>query len=306
MADGEVIDWLMEGDPAVRWQAMRDLLGAPEAEVEAERKLVAASGWGGRLLDLQKPDGSWGPSVYGKWTGTFYTLLVLRDLGLREDSAAARIAAERVLNAGHRPADGGLNFGTEPTSETCVSGMGLSMLARFGVDGDRVRGLVAYLLGEHMADGGWNCQRARGATHSSFHTTISALEGLFELRQRGDGEHLREASERGHEFLLAHRLFRSHRTGAVVKDEFTRFHFPPRWHYDVLRGLDFLRAAGAPRDERLADAVTLVRERRKSDGCWRLASPYRGAEHFEMEAGGQPSRWNTLRALRVLQWWEGG
>ena len=157
-----------------------------------------------------------------------------------------------------------------------------------------------------MDDGGWNCQRHRGATHSSFHTTISVLEGLLEWRERTGDARAGEAIERGSEFLFAHRMFRSHRTGNVVKTEFSRFHYPPRWHYDVLRGLDFLRAAGAARDERVAEAIELVRTRRRSDGRWALSAGYRGTESIVMERAGEASRWNTLRALRVLRRWESG
>jgi hypothetical protein len=298
-------EWLMAGDPAIRWQTMRDLFDAQPSEYEAERRRVAIEGWGARLLALQHPDGSWGRHVYEKWTGTFYTMLVLRDFGLPEDSPGARRAAALLLGAGHRAIDGGLNFAESwKISETCISGMGLATLGRFGIADPRMVTLCEYLLREQMPDGGWNCQRHRGATHSSFHTTISVLEGLHEWRIRASDGRLDRALERGHEFLLAHRLFRSHRTGAVARDEFRRFHFPPRWHYDALRGLDHLRAAGARPDERMTDAVDLVNQRRQGDGRWRLAAPYRGAEHFEIEKAGEPSRWNTLRALRVLRWWE--
>jgi hypothetical protein len=272
-----VVEWLMAGDPAIRWQTMRDLLGAVPAAYEAERQRVAGEGWGARLLALQHSDGSWGPHPYAKWDGTFYTMLVLRDFGLADETPGARRAAMLLLEQGHRAVDGGLCFAESwKASETCISGMGLALLARFGDDDPRINALVEYLLREQMPDGGWNCQRRRGATHSSFHTTISVLEGLHQCRPRTEDARISQAVERGHEFLLAHRLFRSHRTGGVVKDEFTRFHFPPRWHYDVLRGLDHLRAAGAARDERMADAVGLLLKRRQADARWRRGPVPRG------------------------------
>ena len=140
------------------------------------------------------------------------------------------------------------------------------------------------------------------------HTTISALEGLrlYELHRGGELPAVRAAQERGREFLLVHRLFRSHRTGEIIKPVFTRFSFPPRWHYDVLRALDHFQAVDAPRDQRLADAIDIVHKGRCEDGRWLLQNSYKGKVYFELERLGAPSRWNTLRALRVLKWWDRG
>ena len=304
LADAAIVDWLLEGDPAIRWQTMRDLLDAPAADVDAERARVTAEGWGAGFLGLQDAAGAWGPHVYGKWTGTFYTMLVLHALGVPAGSAAMRRGARVVLDAGYR-ADGGLSFGadTRGISETCCSGMGMTLLARYGGEDERIDALFEHLLREQMPDGGWNCRRPRGATHSSFHTTISVLDGLLEWTLRTHDPRAEAAAEKGRDFLYAHRLFRSHRTGAVVKNEFTHFHFPPRWHYDVLRGLDYLRAAGAAPDDRAADAIALVESRRRADGRWQLARAFSGPTSLVMEGGTQPSRWNTLRCLRVLRWW---
>ena len=157
-----------------------------------------------------------------------------------------------------------------------------------------------------MPDGGWNCRRRFGATHASVHTTISVLEGLrhYELHRRRKVGAVRAAQRRGREFLLVHRLFRSHRTGAVIKPIFLRFAFPPRWHYDILRALDYFQAIKAPRDLRLGEAIAIVRNSQRADGRWTLQNRYQGKTYFEMERLGAPSRWNTLRALRVLKWWE--
>jgi hypothetical protein len=305
------VDWLMAGDPAIRWQALRDLLDAPERTWRAERAEVARRGWGGRLLDLQREDGHWGGGPYRpKWTCTTYTLQLLAWLGLPAGHPAARAACQAQLREGLET-DGGINFWRprRRVSEVCVTSMVLAQvcqLAGTGLPG--VDGMVRYLLGEQMVDGGWNCLRGRGAVHSSFHTTTSALEGLLAYRA-ADGERARAAAAaaaRGREFLLAHRLYRSHRTGAAVSPELTRLRFPPWWHHDVLRALDLFRACGAPRDPRLADAVAVVRARQGDDGRWTLASGWPGAVHFAMERPGAPSRWNTLRALRVLRWWDGG
>ena len=167
--------------------------------------------------------------------------------------------------------------------------------------------IVEHLLGQQMADGGWNCERPKGATHGSFHTTISVLEGLHEytLCHPIQAAALNDAVARAHEFLLIHRLYRSHRTGEVADEAMARITFPPRWHYDFLRGLDYFRWVGAPRDERMADAIALLRSKQLPDGCWKLSQNWPGRVFFEMEKVGQPSRWNTLTGLRVLRWWEG-
>jgi hypothetical protein len=206
-----------------------------------------------------------------------------------------------------RQRDGGVNYGWRGRSETCISGMVLSLLSYFGCKDDRIDTVGEHLLRQQMSDGGWNCQRDFGATHSSVHTTISVLEGLrcYELQHRRHVRAVRAAQRRGREFLLAHRLFRSHRNGTVINPVFVRFAFPPRWHYDVLRALDYFQAVHAPRDRRLAEAIDLVRGCCGEDGRWTLQHAYRGKTYFELERLGAPSRWNPLRALRVLKWWDG-
>ena len=308
MTEQAVLDWLLEGDPAIRWQVMRDLLDRPAAEWRPERARVASEGWGRELLRRQDPDGTWAQSLYfRKWTSTHYTLLLLRSLGLPQENEAARRAAALLFEEGVRP-DGGLHFAkSQRHSETCITGMGLAICAYFQLDDPRLHALVDHLERVQTPDGGWNCQWVRGSKHGSFHTTVSVLEGLAQytaLFPDLTKLALRLQAE-GREFLLAHRLFRSHRTGEVVSQAFTRFSFPPHWHYDVLRALDYLREASDPGDGRLAEAVELVRKRRQADGRWKLQNRHAGASWYEMEQVGQPSRWNTLRALRVLRWWEG-
>jgi hypothetical protein len=301
----EVTRWLLQGDAAIRWQVLRDVLGSAENAVERERGAVGREGWGARLLRLQDAQGTWGGGLYNpKWTSTTYTLLLLRDLGLSPSEATQR-ACRMLLDEGLRP-DGGINFAAHP-SETCITGMTLSVASHFECDDDRIDVMAEHLLGQQMSDGGWNCRRPRGATHSSVHTTISVLEGLhlYELRRRTRLKAVRAAQGRGREFLLVHRLFKSHRTGKVIKPEFKRFAFPPRWHYDVLRALDYFQTVGASRDPRLADAIALVEAKRQADGRWFLENSHRGRSFFELERRGHPSRWNTLRALRVLNWWNG-
>jgi hypothetical protein len=311
VGEKEVIQWLLEGDPSIRWQTLRDLQDAPPTLVARERRRVVALGWGSRLLAQGEPDGTWGGGLYNpKWISTTYTLLSLRRIGLPVDHARAALACQQLLEGGFYPSDGGINFfpRSHKQSETCITGMVLSLLAYFRYPDDRVHALAEHLLAQQMPDGGWNCQSYRGATHSSFHTTISALEGLWLYEQLKPEyvDRVRLAQAGGRAFLLAHRLFRSDRTGEVVKLQMTRFSFPPRWHYDVLRGLDYFRACGADRDPRLEDAMALVLKKRRKDGRWPLQNRHPGRTFFEMEKPGKPSRWNTLRALRVLRWWEEG
>ncbi len=308
------IDWLLQGDPSIRWQTLRDLVGAPQHEVVAERSRVGEEGWGARLLALQGNDGIW-PSperhflYLPYYSSTFYTLLLLRDLGLPANDARARRACDALLDE-HLPHTGIAIC--PPDSETCQTGIGLSILAHFGY-GEIVDMLAEHLLEQQMADGGWNCDlspvgrkreraRRRPPKHASVVTTMAALEGLraFEVAR---GHSTAEAQARGREFLLEHLLFRSHRTGEVIDPNFMRLTFPA-WGYDVLRALDHFQEADAPRDNRLSEAAELVATARSPDGRWPLSSRWDGEDHFELEPLGAPSRGITLRALRVLRWWE--
>lgn len=310
VAQGQVVRWLLAGDPSIRWQVMRDLQGRPRRQWFRERARVAREGWGRHLLEQRAPDGLWGEGVYSpKWTSTTYTLLLLRRLGLAPDDPACRESCEVLLARGRAP-DGGINFwqSRHAHSETCVTGLVLSLLAYFRIESDYVERIVAHLFEEQMQDGGWNCRRRAGAAHSSFHTTINVLEGLRAYvvvggRRESDVEN---AEARAREFFLEHRLYRSHRTGRVSRPEFTRLSFPPRWHHDVLRTLDYFRSAESPRDARLEDPIDLLLRKRGRDGCWPLQNRHPGRAYFEMEQVGKPSRWNTLRASRVLRWWGAG
>lgn len=259
----EILSWLLEGDPSIRWQVQRDVLHLSRATYEAERKKVARKGWGKRLLDLQDSDGRWGGGMYGpKWISTTYTMLTLRLLGLPPDNPRAKRACKLFLDMGFFT-DGGINLFSRAVwkhSETCVTGMILALLAYFSYPDERIHDVASYVIGQQMPDGGWNCESYRGATHSSFHTTISALEGLYEY-ECAFPERKKTISPvraRGHEFLLAHRLYRSHRTGKVFDSKMTTMPFPPRWRYDFLRALDYFRACDAPRDERMFDAMELL------------------------------------------------
>ena len=305
-----VIDWLLDSDPSVRWQVLRDLTGAPEDQVAAERARVATEGLGARLLALQAADGSWGGVAWNRgWTSTMHVLMLLRDLGLDPASDPARRAVdlvrERVIWQGWVTYDGNPFFAGEV--EPCINGQVAAAGAYFGQD---MGGLVDRLVTEQLPDGGWNCEAENGSTRSSFNTTICVLEALLEHELRaGASPEVTAARLRGQEYLLERRLFRRRSTGAVIERDrksgadWTRFAFPTWWHYDVLRGLEYLRRAGVAPDARVAEAIELVASKRDGDGRWPLEVRYPGEMPVEIDEGvGQPSRWVTLRALRVLRW----
>lgn len=299
-----MINWLLDADPSIRWQAMRDLARHPEEIVAAERARVAQVGWGARLLDLQRPDGQWGDGVATPfWWSNMYTLVFLRDLGIDPASERARAAIERVrANVTWGPEFGNSPF-FEGEVEPCINGRVVALGAYFGVRSDR---LVDRLLSEQLADGGWNCEAERGSARSSFHTTICVLEGLLAFEQAfGAAQAVTDARSRAHEYLLERRLLRRLSTGDIIEPAWTQLAFPTLWHYDVLRALEYLRAAGVQPDARMDEAVTAVRDRRQGDGRWLLDVRHRDTLHEDMAGEvGAPNRWVTLRALRVLEWCE--
>lgn len=300
-----ILTWLLESDPAIRWQTLRDLCNAGTARILKEQEKISSEGWGARLLARQAASGLWGGGLYGpKWTSTTYTMLLLRQFGLPPDNPQALKACKLLMDKGFYH-DGGINFfASMQHSETCVTGMVLAILAYFDFPDARIEKMVEHLLLQQMPDGGWNCESYRGATHSSFHTTISVLEGLREYEKRHPSQTVTKSQERGAEFLLVHKLFRSHRTGAVVDPRMTRFSFPPRWRYDIMRALDYFQACRLARDPRMDEAIAIIKKKRSPDGTWVLQSKHPGRTFFEMEKVGKPSRWNTLRALRILKWYE--
>jgi hypothetical protein len=304
-----VVDWLLDSDPSIRWQVMRDLTDQPADAVAAERSRVATEGWGVRLLALQAPDGQWGGRPWSRdWADTFHTLELLRRLGLDPESEQAQqvvgLVRERVTWKGGAPVDtpwDGNRF-FEGEVEPCINGNVVSTGSYFGVD---MRPLVERLLGEQLPDGGWNCEVGNGATVSSFGTTINVLEGLLEFEQAADGaDDVRAARRRGEAYMLERRLFRRKSTGEVINPSWLQFSFPTWYFYDVLRGLDYLRSAEAEPDDRIAEAIDVVKRNRDADGLWPLQNVHPGLVHFDMDEGeGKPSRWNTLRAMRVLDWY---
>jgi transcriptional regulator with XRE-family HTH domain len=367
-----VLEWLLDSDPAIRWQVMRDLTGDSVKAVTAERAKVATEGWGEKLLSLQDSNGQWGTNavpaktptgelpdvatrkllrdLHGvsleemagflavgaatlseweegrpteddegiekyrsalawmrnalgtyspKWISTTFTLLLLRDMGLDPASSEARKAVS-LVRENSKWEQGGQDY-FDGEVEPCINGMAVAIGSYFG---ENVDGIVERLLGEQLADGGWNCEAERGSIRGSFDTSISVLEGLLEYeRANGASASVAEVRRTGEEYLLERRLLRRLSTGEVIDPTWTQFSYPPRWHYDVLRGLDYFRSTGAEPDERSAEAIELVETKRQPDGRWLLENTHPGRVHFEMDEGdGKPSRWNTLRAMRVLAW----
>jgi hypothetical protein len=312
-----LLNWLLDSDPAIRWQVLRDLADAPAADVEMERGRIATEGWGARLLALQGTDGQWAggacfPARYSEertayigqpWTATLPTLQLLREFGVSPGDPSARDAIDRV-RTGCRWEHAGQPF-FDGEVEPCINGRVVRLGAYFCVD---ISPIVERLLAEQLADGGWNCEAENGSTRSSFATTINVLEGLLAF-ERGPGaaSHVTEARRRGEEYLLARSLFRRKSTGDVVDPAWLAPSFPVRWHYDILRALDYFRSTGQSPDQRMGEAVQHLRAGRTWAGTWCLQNTHPGAVHFPLEDGdGRPSRWNTLRAMRVLRWWERG
>src|SRR5215469_6180736 len=297
-----VIEWLLDSDSAIRWQVMRDLTDAPAEEVAVERSRVSTEGVGARLLALQEADGRWSGAAWNRgWNSTMHVLMLLRDLGLEPTSEQARRATDlvrgRVTWKGCGPQKCQSNAFFDGEVEPCINGQVAAVGAYFGQD---VEGLVVRLLSEQLPDGGWNCEAAKGSTRSSFNTTICVLEALLAYEHAvGARPEVVEARLRGQEYLLDRRLFRRRSTGEVIERDrkggfaWTRFAFPTWWHYDVLRGLEYLRRAGVPPDERVAEAIELVASKRDSDGRWVLETQYPGRMLVATDEGeGRPSRWN--------------
>ncbi len=310
-----VLDWLLDSDPTIRWQVLRDLVHAPAEVVAAERARVATEGWGARLLALQGKDGQWAGGAcfparsfdhsdenHGQpWTATLPTLQLLRDFGLdpRSEQALRAVALVRDHCRWEHAGQPFFNGEVEP----CINGRTVTLGTYFDQD---VADVVARLLGEQLEDGGWNCEAENGSVRSSFATTINVLEGLLaHKRATGGSAASIAARRRGEEYLLERKLFRRKSTGEVINPAWLEFSFPIRWQYDVLRALEYFRAVGDAPDSRMSEAIDLLRSKQQPDGTWLLENTHPGKVHFALEVcDGRPGRWNTLRALRVLSWYE--
>jgi len=297
-----VIDWLMEGDPVIRWQTLRDLCGQPEDAWQAERRQTVQTGWCARFLESLRPDGTW-PA--GRWTDTVWTLLTLIDCGIPPDYPPVCNAGERFLERNLTPERAVDEKWLLTRMDLCHLGFWLRIGAYFLGKDPRLAHLADTVLHVQMPDGGWNCRKRNypQTHHGSFHTTFNVLEGLSLAVEAGivSASVFRHIEARALEFMLAHQMYRSDRTGAIIDERFTHLTFPSHWHYTVLRGLDYLRTCPEIGDIRLEDPLALLVSRRSSSGRWPVEKRIPGTTLFDMETMGGDSRWNTLRALRVLQ-----
>ena len=298
-----IVDWLLDGDPSICFQVYRDLLGEDRRDLQNQ---IEKNGWAKIILDARQPNKHWGQSFYQpKWISTHYTLLDLKLLGLSPDHPVPQETIHMVLNDGLAE-DGGIPLGPSTLlhSDVCVNAMFLNYSSYFGVEEEMLEPIVDSILREIMPDGGFNCRSTRsGAKHSSLHTTISVLEGLLEFRKAGYSyrqEDITTAVRTSEEFVLKHQLFLSDRTGEIIKKEFLKLSFPGRWKFNILRGLDYFQAANRPWDDRMQAAIDVLISKQNKNGTWNLQAAHPGQVHVIMEPAGKPSRWNTLRALRVL------
>ena len=301
--DADLMRWLLDGDVSVQYQVHRDLLGVERVDL---RERIAAEGWGARFLGCRNADGHWGDRFYQpKWTSSHYTLLDLKHLGIAPQQGSIAGTISLILDD-NVAKDGGIDPSvTRGKGELCVSGMFLNYASYFRTPEPRLHSVVDFIISQHMPDGGFNCRlNTSGAVHSSLHTTISVLEGIHEYAANGYTYRLPELEQmaaQAHEFILQHRLFRSDHTGEVINKNFLLLSYPCRWYYDILRALDYFQAAGVAYDPRMEEALEILRQKRRRDGRWPVQGKHPGQTHFDMESGRQPSRWNTLRALRVLR-----
>jgi len=303
------MEWLLEGDPAIRYQTLRDLMGAHDKIVRKEQRRILREGWGKTIMNLQEENGTWSNALYSpKWTSTFYTLLLLKRFGACRDSHIEK-ACRILLDQGFFSKDGGIKYWkTWKQSECCVTSMLLSMLCHFRIEDERIQRMVEYILSEQLPDQGWNCEWYKGAKHSSFHTTISVLEGLWEYEKAFPDSEFKAAVQakqaEGTEFLLRHHLYKSDTTWKPVDPKMMKLSFPPRWHFDILRCFDHFQERNVENDSRMDAALDLLMSKQTPEGFWKLEIKYPAKVFFAMEKVGKESRWNTLRALRVVKWWE--
>lgn len=300
----DVLAWLLDSDPAIRWQVLRDLTNAPAEQVNAERVRVAREGWGAKLLGMQRSDGQWGDGQENPfWWTNLYTLVYLRDFGIDPTSEPSRAAIDRVREHVTWGEEFNHSAFFNGEVEPCINGRALALGAYFGVRSDA---LLNRLLGEQLTDGGWNCEAERGSVRSSFDTTLCVLEGLLAFEDAfGTATRVRAAREQAHEYLLARGLLRRLSTREIINVRYADFAYPPLWHYDVLRALDYFRASGVRRDARMHEALALVLEKQTSDGKWHRDVRHRRTLYDDIFADvGEPDKWVTLRALRVLRWFD--
>ncbi len=301
--DKQVLNWLLEGDVAIQYQVHRDLLASEKPDL---RDRIVSEGWGARFLCFRKKEGHWGRGFYQpKWISSHYTLLDLKNLGVAPEHPDITTSVLVILRD-HKGPDGGVNPSrTIKQSDVCLNGMFLNFASYFKAEGEALHSIVDFILEQHMRDGGFNCRANRqGAIHSSLHSTISVLEGIQEYGANNYGyrrAELEQVAVGACEFILQHRLFLSDRTGKIIDKRMLMLSYPSRWRYDILRALDYFQCAGVDYDPRMQPALDVLLKKRRKDNRWPVQARHPGQTHFEMEKTGGPSRWNTLRCLRVLK-----
>jgi len=307
MIDPTLIDWLLDSDVSIQYQVYRDLLNTDRPDL---KERIAGEGWGAKYLSFRQENGHWGKGFYQpKWTSSHYTLLDLRNLSISNHQKEIQSTIQKILQE-HRNFDGGVHPNTNKSkSDVCLNGMFLNFASYFETGENDLKSVVDFILSLQLPDGGFNCRSNRvKVTHSSLHSTLSVLEGIQEYSTRGYLYRLPELERAGEEesrqFLLDHKLFRSHRTGEIIDSKMLLLSYPSRWRYDILKALDYFRCAGVGYDPRMADALDLIIQKQKPDKKWPLQAKHNGHVHFDMEKAGQSSKWNTLRALRVLKHFE--
>ncbi|MCE7994001.1 MAG: hypothetical protein HEP71_18575 [Roseivirga sp.] len=306
MSFNKVISWLLEGDVSIQYQVHRYLLSTERKDLQDR---IASEGWGAQFLSKRNNNGHWGQGYYQpKWISSHYTLLDLRNLCIAPDQPLVKESVNKILRE-CKAEDGGI-YPIVQKSDVCVNGMFLNFASYFGANEESLESVVDCLLAERMPDGGYNCRSNRsGARHSSLHTTISVLEGINSYKLGGYHYRLPElldSQRTAREFILLHQLYISDKTGSIIDRNFLKFPYPSRWKYDILRALDYFQQAELPQDKRLTPALDYLLDKQNKDGTWNLNAKHPGQLHFEMEKAGKPSRWNTLRALRVLKRFDAG
>jgi hypothetical protein len=303
MEHDQIIEWLLEGDVSIQYQVWRDLLGVDKPELQ---KRIATEGWGKRFLEARKPNGHWGRGFYQvKWISSHYSILDLKNLGIAPDHPQIAESVAIILRD-HKGNDGGIDPHRQiQQSDVCINGMFLNYGCYFKANETELHSVVDFIISQQMPDGGFNCwSNHHGAVHSSLHTTISILEGIQEYtanRYNSRRSELDRMTAEAREFILQHRLYLSDHTGKIIDKRFLMLSFPSRWRYDILRALEYFRAANIGYDPRMQPALDILQKKRRKDGTWLVQAKHPGQVHFDMEQTGDPSRWNTLRALRVMK-----
>jgi hypothetical protein len=302
MADSLLIEWLLDSDVSIQYQVYRDLLKIERPDL---KERIAKEGWGAKFLSLRNDNGQWGLGFYQpKWISSHYTLLDLKNLSISKHQKEIKLTIDKILKE-NKSSDGGISpVRSMLKSDVCVNGMFLNYASYFGVYEDNLKSIIDFILSQKMSDGGFNCHsNTKGATHSSLHTTLSIIEGILEYSQNGYTYRLTElkkAEEDSREFILKHKLYQSHRTGKTIDNKMLMLSYPSRWRYDILRALDYFQSVGTGFDGRMTDAINILLSKQRADKKWNLQAKHFGKVHFDMEVIGKASKWNTLRALRVL------